>query len=74
MGYGMTETIWLTICRTPDLIKKSCIGKLLESVILSLVNATGEKIHCGEIGEILKQLIKHFSNEHCINLRNAVTK
>ncbi|HEM6754031.1 TPA: acyl--CoA ligase [Legionella pneumophila] len=53
VGYGMTEAIWLTVCRTPDLTQKSCIGKPVEGVTLRLINATGEDVSCGETGEIL---------------------
>ncbi|HAT1882176.1 TPA: class I adenylate-forming enzyme family protein [Legionella pneumophila] len=52
VGYGMTEAIWLTVCRTPDLTQKSCIGKPVEGVTLRLVNAAGEDVRCGETGEI----------------------
>ncbi|KTD20204.1 acyl CoA synthetase, long chain fatty acid:CoA ligase [Legionella lansingensis] len=52
VGYGMTEAIWLTICRNPDLIPKACIGKPIAGVKLRLVNSTGEEVRCGEMGEI----------------------
>lgn len=52
VGYGMTEAIWLTVCRTPDLTQKSCIGKPVPGVTLRLVNANGGEVPCGETGEI----------------------
>lgn len=52
VGYGMTEAIWLTICRNPDLTQKSCIGKPVAGVTLRLVNSTGEEVRCGDVGEI----------------------
>ncbi|MCW8395350.1 AMP-binding protein [Legionella sp. PATHC039] len=46
------EAIWLTVCRTPDLTQKSCIGKSVNGVTLRLVNAAGEDVRCVETGEI----------------------
>lgn len=52
VGYGMTEAIWLTICRNPDLTSKACIGKPISGVKLRLVNSIGREVSCGETGEI----------------------
>ena len=52
LGYGMTEAIWLTICRQPAFDKNSCIGKPIDGVELRIVDKNGENLPDGEVGEI----------------------
>ncbi len=52
VGYGMTEGIWMTVCRE-DNPKSGCIGKPLPGVQLRLVDKSGKEVPQGEDGEIL---------------------
>ncbi|WP_255465973.1 class I adenylate-forming enzyme family protein [Legionella sp. PC1000] len=52
VGYGMTEGIWMAVCREEN-PKSGCIGKPLPGVQLRLVDKSGKEVAQGEDGEIL---------------------
>lgn len=51
LGYGMTEAIWLTICRKA-LPEHGCIGKPVAHVQIQLINKDGELAKLNQEGEI----------------------
>jgi long-chain acyl-CoA synthetase len=51
-GWGMTEAIWLTIAREPNVQQRGFMGKPVEHVQLRLVDADGHDVSTSEIGEI----------------------
>ncbi|KTC80247.1 class I adenylate-forming enzyme family protein [Legionella cherrii] len=52
VGYGMTEGIWMTVCREKN-PSSGCIGKPVKGVTLRLVDQSGKEVPPGEEGEIL---------------------
>jgi long-chain acyl-CoA synthetase len=52
IGWGMTEAIWLTIARTPELSRRGFMGRPVENVQLRLVGARGRDVADGESGEL----------------------
>lgn len=52
LGYGMTEAIWLTVCREAVFERRGCIGKPVSGVELRIVDNDGRDVPTGEIGEI----------------------
>ncbi|WP_058476174.1 class I adenylate-forming enzyme family protein [Legionella steigerwaltii] len=52
VGYGMTEGIWMAVCRDEN-PKSGCIGKPIKGVKLRLVDQSGKEVPQGEDGEIL---------------------
>ncbi len=52
LGYGMTEAIWLTVCRRAEWKRPGCIGKPVSGVELRIVDSTGSDLPAGEVGEI----------------------
>ena len=52
LGYGLTEAIWLTICREPHRIGGECIGKPVGGAALRIADSNGKVLPDGEIGEI----------------------
>ena len=56
VGYGMTESIWLTITHQPYLDKRGAMGKPVNNQIqLRLVDKSGNQVALGKIGEIWVQ-------------------
>lgn len=51
LGYGMTEAIWLTICRSGN--HKGCIGKPVYDAELMIVDESGNEVKHGSVGEIV---------------------
>src|SRR5262249_37920492 len=52
VGWGMTEAIWLTIARTPEVRRRGFMGRPVDRVQLRLVGPTGADVARGEAGEI----------------------
>jgi long-chain acyl-CoA synthetase len=52
LGYGMTEAIWLTVCREAVFERRGCIGKPLAGVELRIVDKDGGELPKGKSGEI----------------------
>jgi long-chain acyl-CoA synthetase len=52
VGWGMTEAIWLTIARTPELRRRGFMGKPVDRVQLRLVGRNGTDVPRGEAGEL----------------------
>jgi len=52
VGWGLTEAIWLTICREPNLDQDGCIGRPLETVELRVMDPAGRDLPTGEVGEL----------------------
>lgn len=51
VGWGMTEAIWLTICRDPGTERLGCIGRPVGGAQVRVVGADGKDVRDGEIGE-----------------------
>ncbi|PIR21059.1 MAG: hypothetical protein COV45_02710 [Deltaproteobacteria bacterium CG11_big_fil_rev_8_21_14_0_20_47_16] len=51
-GWGMTEAIWLTIAREPNLQQRGFLGKPVDKVQLRIVDKAGYDLPKGESGEI----------------------
>jgi len=65
LGYGMTEAIWLTICREAVFDRGKCIGKPVSGVELRIVDRDGKDLPPGESGEILVRgpmVMSHYWN------------
>jgi len=52
VGWGMTEAIWLTIARTPELERRGYLGTPVEGVELRVVDRDGRDLADGEAGEL----------------------
>jgi long-chain acyl-CoA synthetase len=52
VGWGMTEAIWLTIARTPELRRRGFMGRPVQQVQLRLVGQSGTDVPDGEAGEL----------------------
>ena len=52
VGWGMTEAIWLTIARRPELTRRGFMGRPVDAVELRLVGSDGREVKRGEVGEI----------------------
>jgi len=52
LGYGLTEAIWLTICREPIFKADECIGTLIDGVALRVIAPDGSELPDGEVGEL----------------------
>src|SRR5262249_57795088 len=48
VGWGMTEAIWLTIARTPELRRRGFMARPVESVEIRIVDAAGVDIAAGD--------------------------
>lgn len=53
LGYGMTEAIWLTLCKDGN--KQNCIGKPVYDTKIKIINDAGEACQVGVAGEVLVQ-------------------
>lgn len=51
VGWGMTEAIWLTICREPRFDGEGCIGQPVAGVELRVTDPEGRDLPPGEVGE-----------------------
>jgi long-chain acyl-CoA synthetase len=51
IGWGMTEAIWLTVCREGEREKPGCIGRPLTGVELRVAGENGKVLPPGEDGE-----------------------
>lgn len=51
VGWGMTEAIWLTICREPRCGTDECIGRPIDGVALRVTDPDGHELSIGEVGE-----------------------
>lgn len=52
VGWGMTEAIWLTIARAPELRRRGLLGAPVAGVELRLVDPTGRDVPDGTSGEL----------------------
>jgi long-chain acyl-CoA synthetase len=52
VGWGLTEAIWLTICREPGLDQDGCIGRPVANVELRVTDPSGQDLPPGEVGEL----------------------
>ncbi|HZR79875.1 MAG TPA: class I adenylate-forming enzyme family protein [Candidatus Binatia bacterium] len=52
VGWGMTEAIWLTIARTPELRRRGFLGRPVDAVEIRIVDAAGRDVVAGEAGEL----------------------
>jgi len=52
VGWGMTEAIWLTIARVPELQRRGLMGKPVAEVQLRVVGPHGRDVLNGEAGEL----------------------
>jgi long-chain acyl-CoA synthetase len=56
VGWGMTEAIWLTIARTPELVRRGSLGHPVDEVELRVVEIgdtrLGSEVLDGEVGEL----------------------
>jgi long-chain acyl-CoA synthetase len=52
IGWGMTEAIWLTICREPRTGNDECIGRPVEGVAIRVTDPDGRDLPTGTIGEL----------------------
>jgi long-chain acyl-CoA synthetase len=52
VGWGMTEAIWLTIARTPELRRRGFMGQPVDEVQLRLVGRDGTDVPPGDAGEL----------------------
>jgi long-chain acyl-CoA synthetase len=52
VGWGMTEAIWLTIARTPELRRRGYMGEPVERVALRVVSRDGNDVARGDAGEL----------------------
>lgn len=52
VGWGLTEAIWLTICREPRLDQDGCIGRPVANVELRVTDPAGRDLPVGEVGEL----------------------
>ena len=52
VGWGMTEAIWLTIARTPELRRRGFMGQPVDQVQLRLVGRDGTDVPRGDAGEL----------------------
>jgi long-chain acyl-CoA synthetase len=51
VGWGMTEAIWLTVCRDPGLELPGCIGRPVGGAEICVTGENGQELRDGEIGE-----------------------
>jgi long-chain acyl-CoA synthetase len=51
VGWGMTEAIWVTVCRTPDLERQGCIGRPVGGAQIRVAGEDGKRLPDGETGE-----------------------
>jgi long-chain acyl-CoA synthetase len=51
VGWGMTEAIWLTVCRDPGLELPGCIGRRVGGAEICVIGENGQELRDGEIGE-----------------------
>jgi long-chain acyl-CoA synthetase len=51
VGWGMTEAIWLTVCRDPRLERQGCIGRPVGGTEIRVAGEDGQALPDGEIGE-----------------------
>ncbi|MCI0467966.1 MAG: acyl--CoA ligase [Beijerinckiaceae bacterium] len=51
VGYGMTEAIWLTVCRDPGTDEPGCIGRPVGGAELRVAGEDGSTLRTGETGE-----------------------
>lgn len=51
-GWGMTEAIWLTIARNPNMQRRGFMGRPVADVQLRLVDTNGQDVSTNESGEI----------------------
>jgi long-chain acyl-CoA synthetase len=52
VGWGMTEAIWLTMARTPELRRRGFLGRPVDQVQLRLVGRDGTDVPPGDAGEL----------------------
>jgi long-chain acyl-CoA synthetase len=52
VGWGMTEAIWLTIARTPELRRRGYMGEAVDRVVLRVVGRDGTDVARGDSGEL----------------------
>lgn len=56
VGWGMTEAIWLTAARTPELLRRGYLGRPVDEVELRVVAIDGARLGLdvadGEVGEL----------------------
>ncbi|MCI0466555.1 MAG: acyl--CoA ligase [Beijerinckiaceae bacterium] len=51
VGWGMTEAIWLTVCRDPGAERQGCIGRPASGVEIRISGEDGHALGDGETGE-----------------------
>ena len=52
IGWGMTEAIWLTICREPRFEDAECIGTPIDGVEIRATDPSGQDVADGASGEL----------------------
>jgi long-chain acyl-CoA synthetase len=52
IGWGMTEAIWLTICREPQAGDDECIGRPIEGVQIRATDQDGRDLPADTVGEL----------------------
>jgi long-chain acyl-CoA synthetase len=75
LGYGMTEAIWLTVCREAVLKRRGCIGKPVADVELRVVDQGGSDVPSGVIGVILVRgpmVFSHYWNYEKATLESFI--